>query len=74
MVQVERRDMSKLEETVAAIDRRLNTLEKDVEVIKANYATKADVSDAKNTIIIMWVVGSVLVAQVLSPLIKALSG
>lgn len=73
MVQVERRDMSKLEEIVAAIDRRLNTLEKDVEVIKANYATKADVSDAKNTII-MWVVGSVLVAQVLSPLIKALSG
>lgn len=73
MVQVERRDMSKLEEIVAAIDRRLNTLRKDVEVIKANYATKADVSDAKNTII-MWVVGSVLVAQVLSPLIKALSG
>lgn len=73
MVQVERRDMSKLKEIVAAIDRRLNTLEKDVEVIKANYATKADVSDAKNTII-MWVVGSVLVAQVLSPLIKALSG
>lgn len=73
MVQVERRDMSQLEETVAAIDRRLNTLGKDVEVIKANYATKADVSDAKNTIV-MWVVGSVLVAQVLSPLIKALSG
>lgn len=72
--------MDQLGQAIAAVDRRVTTVEQDLAVIKgdiagikAHYATKDDVSDAKNAII-MWVVGSALFAQLLASLIKAFSG
>lgn len=41
----------------------------DVAVIKAGYATKADVSEAKQSII-LWIVSTLVLAQLLPPLIK----
>ncbi|EPF3482888.1 hypothetical protein ACSR1M_004719 [Klebsiella pneumoniae] len=50
---------------------RIKYLEKDTQqmktdlaVMRSNYATKADVSDAK-TSIILWVVGAVVVTQLI---------
>jgi hypothetical protein len=61
--------VAKLESIAEKTSERLATLEKDVAVIKSNYATKADVSDAKNSII-MWVVSAILLAQLLPAILK----
>lgn len=61
--------VTKLELIAEKTSERLGALEKDVAVIKSNYATKADVSDAKNSII-MWVVSAILLAQLLPSLLK----
>jgi hypothetical protein len=55
------------------IIRRLVKLEQEVAVIKSNYATKADVLEAKNSVI-MWVISAVFLAQLLPLLIKKLGG
>lgn len=61
--------IEKLEALAEKTGDRLAALERDVAVIKSNYSTKADVSDAKNSII-MWVVSAILLAQLLPPLLK----
>jgi hypothetical protein len=54
-----------------AVEQRLGAVEQDVAVIKSNYATKADVVEAKNSVI-MWVVSAVFFAQLLPLLLKKL--
>lgn len=44
-------------------------MEVDLVVIKSNHATRGDVAEAKN-VIITWVVGAVLIAQLLPLLLK----
>jgi hypothetical protein len=50
---------------------QMTSLETSMAVIRSNYATKADVSEAKNAII-MWVVSAILLAQILPMLLKKL--
>lgn len=61
--------VAKLESHAEKTGERLAAIEKDLAVIKSNYATKADIAEAKNSII-MWVVSAILLAQVLPPLLK----
>ncbi|MFK7090513.1 hypothetical protein AAFM71_17030 [Chromobacterium violaceum] len=61
--------VSKIEQDISQVKDKLNTVSTDVAVIKSNYATKADVAEAKNSII-MWVVSAVLLAQVLPMILK----
>lgn len=61
--------VEKLEKLVEKTVERIVNIERDVAVVKSNYATKADVSEAKNSII-MWVVSAILLAQVLPGLLK----
>lgn len=61
--------IGKLETLGDKIAERLGTLERDVAVIKSNYATRADISDAKNSIV-MWVVSAILLAQILPSILK----
>ena len=59
----------KLETLTDKAVERLGALERDVAVIKSNYATRSDISDAKNSIV-MWVVSAILLAQLLPALLK----
>lgn len=61
--------IGKLEALADKMVERLGSLERDVAVIKSNYATKADIADAKNSIV-MWVVSAILLAQFLPALLK----
>jgi DNA-binding ferritin-like protein len=61
--------IGKLEALADKIAERLGTLERDVAVIKSNYATRSDIADAKNSIV-MWVVSVILLAQVLPGVLK----
>lgn len=61
--------VAKLESIAEKNSVQLTALEKDVAVIKSNYATKADVAEAKNSVI-MWVVSAILLAQLLPALLK----
>lgn len=54
-------------ERLAAIDNRLTKLETRAD----SFATKADVAEAKNSII-MWVVTAILLAQLLPAILKKL--
>lgn len=57
---------------------RLTAVERDIAVIRSNYATTKDVSDTKTAIaeakssIIMWVVAAIFLAQLLPPLVAYL--
>lgn len=72
LASVDRR-LGLVEERVTGLDARVKVVEQDLAVIKSNYATKADVSDAKVSII-MWIVATVLFAQLIPQLIKAFGG
>ena len=61
--------IGKLEALADKIAERLGSLERDVAVIKSNYATRGDIADAKNSIV-MWVVSAILLAQLLPAVLK----
>jgi hypothetical protein len=70
--------VAKLEGLAEKTGEQLRAIEKDVALIRQkqdeftkHYATKADLTEAKNSII-MWVVSAVLLAQLLPPLLKKL--
>ena len=52
-----------------AVDVKLTKIEAQIESITKFYATKADVVEAKNSII-MWVVSAILLAQLLPAILK----
>lgn len=60
-------------ERLAQIDVRLNRIESKQDEFTKHYATKADLTDAKNSII-MWVVGAILFAQLLPAILKKIGG
>jgi hypothetical protein len=64
-------EVVKLGTDVEGLTARMYAVEKDLAVIKSNYATKTDVVEAKNSVI-MWVVSAIFLAQVLPALIKQL--
>lgn len=74
--------VAKLEALAEKTNDRLVAIERDVAIIKSNYATKEDiaalrgemktaVAEAKNSII-MWVVSAILLAQLLPSILKKL--
>jgi len=61
--------ISKLEQLAEKTGERLTAIERDLAVIKSNYASKSDVAEAKSSII-MWVVSAILLAQLLPAILK----
>ena len=68
--------IAKLETIAEKTGEKLIAIEKDLSIVKTqmdgftkHYATKADLTDAKNSII-MWVVTAILMAQLLPALLK----
>jgi outer membrane murein-binding lipoprotein Lpp len=65
--------LNKLGVQVGELNARMFAVEKDLAGIKSNYATKADVLEAKNSVI-AWVISAVFLAQLLPVLLKKLGG
>jgi hypothetical protein len=63
--------LGNVEQRLGTVEQRLGAVEQDVAVIKSNYATKVDVVEAKNSVI-MWVVSAIFLAQLLPLLLKKL--
>ncbi|EOW7153632.1 TPA: hypothetical protein ACPZQZ_001987 [Yersinia enterocolitica] len=61
------REEKNMLQSVKNLEKELFTIKTDVEIIKSNYATKENVSNAKNSII-MWVVGAIFFAQLIPAL------
>ncbi len=61
--------VAKLEALAEKTDACLHAIERDLAVMRAE--TKAQIAEAKNSII-MWVVGAILLAQVLPAVLKKL--
>lgn len=62
---------TKMAENASAVEVRLTRIEAKQDEFNKHFATKADVTDAKNSII-MWVVSAILLAQVLPSILKKL--
>jgi ABC-type metal ion transport system substrate-binding protein len=62
-------DVGILKVDVSVLKTDVAILKTDVAVIKSNYATKADIADAKNAVI-LWVASAVLFAQLLPFILK----
>ena len=62
-------DDGAMEARVKSLEDALVAVKTDLAVMKSNYATKADIAEAKNAIL-MWVVSAVLLAQVLPGILK----
>jgi hypothetical protein len=56
-----------------SVGERIASVEQQLAVVKSNYATKADLLEVKNSII-MWLVSAVFLAQVIPLLVKRLGG
>jgi len=56
---------------IRKLEEAMQDVRTDVAVIKANYATKADVSEAKQSII-LWVVSAIFLVQLLPTFISHL--
>lgn len=72
--------IARLESLAEKAGERLGAIEKDIAVIKArtdeftrHYATKAELTEARNAIIV-WVVGAVFLAQLLPLVVGMLKG
>ncbi|MFL6676054.1 MAG: hypothetical protein ACJ8LG_22515 [Massilia sp.] len=63
--------VGELAQGFADLNKRVMVVEQDLAVIKSNYATKADVLEAKNSVI-MWVISAVFLAQLLPRLLDRL--
>lgn len=73
-------DDGDMKERVEKLEAAIQTIQLDLAVIKSNYTTKADLADVKGTLeakiaeaknsVIMWVVATVLLAQVLPAVLK----
>jgi hypothetical protein len=72
--------VDKLEDFAGKTADRLSALERDVAIIKSNYATKTDVAKLETAIaeaktsIILWVVSAIFIAQLLPALLKRFGG
>lgn len=58
-----------MEKRIEKLESRLAAIELDLGILKATCATKADLAEAK-TSIILWVVSAVVLAQILPGLLK----
>ncbi|MET0266292.1 MAG: hypothetical protein ABW202_11805 [Duganella sp.] len=57
-----------MEQRIEKLESELVAIKVDLGILKANSATKADLAEAKATII-MWVVGAIFLAQLLPGLL-----
>ncbi|MDK9634289.1 hypothetical protein [Enterobacter hormaechei] len=53
-----------MQQRVKELEKDMQQMKTDIAVMRSNYATKSDVSDAKTSIII-WVVGAVVFSQLI---------
>lgn len=61
--------VAKLDERLGGIENRLIRIEAKQDEFTRHYATKADLTEAKNSII-MWVVSAIFLAQLLPTVLK----